>query len=83
MKQDKLLHVLGGLAVVFIAMPCYFNGGLFAGLWSCITGLVWGCVKEWSDYQHDCKWDWKDLLATAIGVVFVALLILGMHYGKG
>jgi hypothetical protein len=29
------------------------------------------------------KWDWWDFAATCLGAVIVALLIVGMNYGKG
>ena len=70
MKQDKKYHVLAGLIVaVFVGLPCYLESlNLFAGLWSALTsGIIAGGIKEYCD----------------IGAVLVALLILGMHYGKG
>lgn len=86
MKQDKKYHVLAGVLVAaFVGLPCYLESlNLFAGLWSAIvSGIIAGGVKEWSDYQHDNKWDWRDLLATCIGAAAVALFIVLLHYAKG
>ena len=87
MKQDKKYHVLAGLIVaVFVGLPCYLESlNLFAGLWSALTsGIIAGGIKEYCDMRTEGnKWDWWDFACTCIGAVLVALLILGMHYGKG
>lgn len=84
--KDKGKHIFwGGVAAALVGLISYFATGydLFAGLWGCWAGVIAGCVKEWSDYQHDNKWDWRDLLATCIGAAVVALFIVLMHYAKG
>lgn len=83
MVNDKMKHVLTGLAVALIALPCYFGGSLFSGLWSALAGVVWGVGKEWYDYQNDGRFDWRDLGCTVLGVVVVCLFIVLLHFGKG
>jgi ABC-type transporter Mla maintaining outer membrane lipid asymmetry permease subunit MlaE len=86
MKQDKILHVVcGAFAAAWVSLPAYLTTlNLFAGLWACLwTGILCGGIKEWCDMHYGNKWDWWDFLATCLGAVIVALLIVGMHYGKG
>jgi len=87
MMTDKKYHVLAGVMVAaFVGLPCYLESlNLFAGLWSAIAGgiLLAGC-KEYCDLRTEGnKWDWLDFGCTCLGAVIVALLILGMHFGKG
>jgi len=86
---DKKYHVLAGLLVAaFVGLPAYLNNAdLFAGLWSafCIA-LVAACVKEYCDTGYcldPTRWDWKDIGFTLIGAALVALLIVGLHFGRG
>ena len=86
MKMDKKLHFAAGLVIaLIIAMPVYHESkySLFCGLWSCLSVVVAGLVKEYTDYCHTKVWDWRDFAATLIGGIVVVLLILGLHYGKG
>lgn len=86
MKIDKKLHFAAGLLIALvIALPVYHESkySLFCGLWACLSVVVAGLVKEYTDYCHTKVWDWKDLGATFLGAVLVALLILGLHFGKG
>ena len=84
---DQKYHVLAGLLVAaFVGLPCYLESiNLFAGMWSAIvSGIIAGGIKEWCDMRTPGnKWDWLDFVATCIGAVLVALLIVAMHYGKG
>lgn len=83
---DKKYHVLAGLLVAaFVGLPCYLESlNLFAGLWASLAGgIIAGGIKEWCDVSRGNRWDWWDFGCTVIGAVLVALLILGMHYGKG
>ena len=74
----------GALIAGAVGIPCYINSNdLFAGLWACLAGVIAGIVKEWCDNKYNWEWDWKDLLATCIGVAIAALFILGLHFGKG
>jgi len=84
--NDKKKHFIAGLAVaIVVALPVYLESiNLFAGLWSAlVSGIIIGVCKEWCDYIYTSKWDWKDFLATCIGVVVVAVFIVLMHFGKG
>lgn len=85
--NDKKKHFIVGLIVAaLVGLPCYLESlNLFAGLWSALTsGIIAGGIKEYFDLRTDGnKWDWLDFGCTVIGAVLVALLILGMHYGKG
>ena len=85
--KDKKYHVLAGLLVAaFVGLPAYLESlNLFAGLWAAIvSGIIAGGVKEYCDMRTEGnKWDWHDFGCTVIGAVLVALLIVGMHYGKG
>jgi len=86
--KDKKYHVLAGLLVAaFVGLPCYLESlNLFAGIWSALTsGIIAGGVKEWcdNDYSFAGYFDWRDFLWTIAGAVVIALLIVGMHYGRG
>ena len=84
--KDKIEHLLVGLAIAAaVGLPVYHNcNDLFAGIWSALlSSVIVGSAKEWSDYQHDCKFDWKDFAATCIGAVVVVLFIICLHFGKG
>ena len=89
MKKDKINHLIAGLLIASaVGMPCYLNNvDLFAGLWAAMAGaLVAACVKEYCDTGYcldPTRWDWKDIGFTVIGAVPVALLILGLHFGRG
>jgi hypothetical protein len=87
MKQDKILHVIcGAFSAAWVSLPAYLTTyNLFAGLWVCLwTGILAGGVKEYCDLRTPGnRWDWWDFLATCLGAVIVALLIVGMNYGKG
>lgn len=84
--NDKKKHFIAGLVTaIVVAMPVYLETlNLFAGLWSAlVSGIIIGCCKEWCDYVYTSKWDWKDFLATCIGVVVASVFIVLMHVGKG
>ena len=88
MKHDKIKHILAGLVVAaIVGLPCYLECiNLFAGLWATIvSGIAIAACKEWCDNDYSLKgrWDWRDFVWTVAGAVVIALLILGMHYGKG
>lgn len=89
MKQDKLYHIIAGLVIALAAglLPYLESLNLFAGLWSAIvSAFASACVKEFCDKGYcldPTTWDWKDIGFTIIGALPIALLILGMHYGKG
>jgi uncharacterized protein YfiM (DUF2279 family) len=87
MKKDKITHFCAGAMVaVLVGLPAYLeSGNLFAGIWSALTsGIIAGGVKEWCDMRAEGnKWDWLDFGCTCLGAVIVALLIVGMHFGKG
>jgi len=88
MKQDKKQHILAGLFVAaIVGLPCYLESiNLFAGLWATIvSGIAIAACKEWcdNDYSLAGYFDWRDFLWTIAGAVLIALLILGMHYGRG
>ena len=89
MKTDKIKHIVCGvIAAAAVGLPAYLqNVDLFAGLWSAFAGaLVAAITKEYCDTGYcldPTRWDWKDIGFTMIGGVLVALLILGMHYGRG
>lgn len=84
--NDKKKHFIAGLLVAaLVGLPCYLESvNLFAGLWSAIvSGILIGVCKEWCDYVYTSKWDWRDFLATCIGVVVVAVFVIMLHVGKG
>ena len=92
MKRDKLLHIFwGAFFAAVVGIGCYVGSyneatdtySLFAGLWGCTAGIIAGGVKEWCDNVYEWEWDWKDLIATCIGVLVAVLFILGLHFGKG
>lgn len=84
--NDKKYHVLAGLLIaVAVGLPAYLESlNLFAGLWSAIvSGIIAGGVKEWCDNKYNLEWDWRDFAATCLGAIVMALLIVGLHFGKG
>lgn len=83
--NDKVKHIFWGAFFAFIVgAPCYVSTHvLFAGLWGCLAGIIAGAVKEWCDNVYEWEWDWKDLLATCVGVAIAVLIVLGLHFGKG
>lgn len=87
MVNDKMLHlIVGVVAAMLVCLPCYFfaePNSLGSGLWSAIGIIVAGCVKEYCDYTHGGRWDWRDLGCTCFGVVVVCLFIILLHCGKG
>jgi hypothetical protein len=96
MKQDKINHTLIGCGVAFIVgIVTYLMqqdefgnvagsaawAGVFAAL---VSAALAGGVKEWCDmHTSGNKWDWKDFAATMVGGVVAALVIIGIHFGKG
>lgn len=92
MKKDKIIHaVVGAGASAWVSLPPYLSveaptgHDLFDGLWVAIwVAIIAGAIKEFCDTNTDGnKWNWMDFLATVIGGVLVALLILGLHFGRG
>lgn len=83
--NDKVKHILAGLLIAaWCGIPAYVEGSLFAGIWSAVCGGVTaGMVKEWCDNHYAWEWDWKDLLATCVGVLIAVLFIVALHFGKG
>lgn len=93
--KDKKKHILAGLVVAaIVGLPCYQfaydavtdTHNLAAGLWATLTsGIAIAVCKEWcdNDYSLAGYFDWRDFLWTIAGAVMVALLIVGMHFGKG
>lgn len=95
MKQDKKQHILCGVAAaVVVGFLTYLVSGevaaarnVAAGVYAALAGgFVAGCVKEYCDTNYSFnlpKWDWRDIAATMIGAVVVALGILLLHFCKG
>ena len=94
MKQDKKQHILMGVIVaIVVGFLTYLVSGeaagynVAAGVYSALAGgFVAAATKEYCDkgYSFDpSEWDWRDIGATMIGAVIVALLIVGLHFGKG
>lgn len=83
--KDIRKHIFGGAAVAVAIgfVPYLATYNLFTGLWGCLAGVIAGLVKEWTDYQNDCKFDWRDFAATCLGSVIVAVVIVLMHFAKG
>jgi hypothetical protein len=82
--MDKINHIIAGVAAaIIVALPAYIeSNNLFARLWVALwSGLLAGGIKEWSDYQHDCRWDWYDFGCTMIGAVIVAIGLICLHFG--
>jgi len=84
--NDKLKHIAAGLGIALVvSMPVWLETqNLFAGLWSCLSGIIGGGVKEYTDNKHEGgRWDWKDFGFTAIGAAIGAVFIVLMHISKG
>lgn len=84
--KDKIKHIVAGLGIALvIALPVWHETqNLFAGLWGCISGIIGGGVKEYTDNKHDGgRFDWFDFGFTAIGAAVGAVVILLSHFAKG
>ena len=80
MTKDSKLHILAGLLTALaVGIPCVIEGGLFAGLWGCLAGIIAGGVKEWCDMTYGGRWDWRDFGFTCIGVAVAMAVILITH----
>lgn len=84
--NDKIKHIAAGLGIALvIALPVWHEtNNLFAGLWGCLSGVIAGGVKEFTDNKHDGgQWDWKDFAATCIGAAIGAVIVIVSHFAKG
>ncbi len=91
--KDKKYHVLAGLLTFFVGIPAYqlaYDAAtdshyLAAAIWATIvSGILLAGCKEYCDLRTEGnKWDWLDFGCTCIGAVIVALVIVGLHFGKG
>ena len=80
MIQDKIYHFAAGLLMALaVGIPCVIEGGLFAGLWGCLSGVLVGICKEWCDKVYGGRWDWKDFGFTCIGVAVAMVFIVVVH----
>jgi len=78
MTPNKL-HILAGLLTALaVGWPC-LSGGLFAGLWGCLAGIIAGSTKEWCDKVYSGKFDLKDLGYTCLGVGLAMVCIVVVH----
>lgn len=77
--NDKLLHFISCLVVS--ACAACFNG-LCGVIWvgiinSFACGFAIGVGKEYGDSKaKGNKWDWKDIIADAIGALLGSLIVL-------
>lgn len=78
MTPNKLHIIAGLLTALVVGWPC-LAGGLFAGLWGCLAGVIAGAVKEWCDHIYTCKWDLKDFGYTCLGVGLAMVVIIVAH----
>lgn len=79
MTPEKL-HILAGLLTALaVGIPCVIEGGLVAGLWGCLAGVIAGGVKEWCDKVYAGSWDLKDLGYTCLGVGLAMVVIVVVH----
>ena len=75
----KKLHIIAGLLTALaVGWPC-LSGGLFAGLWGCLAGIIAGSTKEWCDKVYTGSWDLKDLGYTCIGVGLAMVVTVVIH----
>lgn len=95
MKKDKKQHIFCGVAAaIVVGFLTYLISGevaaernVAAGVYAALAGgFVAAAVKEFCDAEYCIdlsKWDWRDIGATMIGALIVALGILLMHFAKG
>lgn len=78
---DKLLHIIAGIFIsAIIAIPCYcISHNLFVALYSCLSGVIAGAIKEWCDKVYTGNYDKKDFYTTCIGVLIVMIIITIVH----
>ena len=81
MKVDKILHIIAGIFISgIIAIPCYsISHNLFIGIWSSLSGIIAGIIKEWCDKIYTSSYDKQDFYATCIGVLITILTIIIVH----
>lgn len=83
---DKIKHIAAGLGIALvIALPVWHETqNLFTGLWACLSGIIGGGVKEYTDNKHEGgKWDWKDFGFTCLGAAVGAVIVIVSHFAKG
>ena len=70
--SDKVLHFLCS-AIIMGLCSVFFNPML-----SCFVTLAIGLLKELYDCHksNPTGWDWKDLLADVLGIVFVLIFVV-------
>lgn len=87
MKKDKITHFCAGVMVAaLLGLPAYLESmNLFSGLWPAIVGgLLAAGIKEMCDYNTEGNnWDWRDFVATVLGVLAIVVFIICLHFGKG
>lgn len=67
---DKFAHFFGSAFIVLAA-------GRFLPIWAALTvAAIADIAKELYDAKKGRKWDWKDILADAIGVTLGAIILL-------
>lgn len=68
---DKLLHFSFSAIIVFSV------GILFGIIPGIIAGIAAGFLKEACDkYLKKSVWDWKDIYADGIGILYATLILL-------
>lgn len=94
MKKDKKQHILMGIiTAIVVGFIAYLVSGeangynVAAGVYAALSGgFVAAAIKEFCDAEYcldPSEWDWRDIAATMIGAVVVALGILLLHFCKG
>lgn len=84
---DKLKHV----GVCFLISACIgilllllSSNFLIATIAAIYCGLVAAVTKEWSDeVNQNNRWDWYDIIADAVGIIFAILWLIMFHFSKG
>lgn len=69
-RRDRLYHFIAGFLIASL-----FGITLDMGVWAFVPALFAGFIKEFIDLLRG-KFDWKDLLATILGGLWVTLCFL-------
>lgn len=94
--KDKITHGIIGFGIAFfVGLVAYqlqiddagnvANSAVIAAVFvALVCAALGGGIKEWCDmHNKGNRWDWKDFFATFLCGIIAAVILLGIHFGKG
>jgi len=68
-EKDKIMHFVVSASVFFVVVWLSKDAGL-----SILAGLAWSFGKEYYDEWKGGVFDWNDILADLLGIMFAYLI---------